>query len=838
MHNTTVNPSARISSQRIEQRSINPSKKNLLERVLKFSFPVWPLQNTVAVNPFWSLREESFERVMSRIASITSTPLFTSLEKYREKLRSGEISEKSLQLALDQAQSLWAGLPKTAEQFKTELLNLNHSRPIQRIRTFAEYDQRNSNLSSLMITEVGKYASAYLDQGQALAQFPWKGQTFFAAWLSSMHEDRTVETWGLSGAMTSLQRLAGVGGEEAIFQMLTEMGVEGEAEQKSYLESLLFSVLGWSTQFSYILWQKQLGYEESSLGTPADLLAVRLAYDYLLFQSAVCSDDKSHRSWLREIERCAGSNDSRQETALEKELPFSYVCQLAWELTYQKSIASVLRKKTEATSELPNAQMVFCIDVRSEMLRRHIETTDSKIETLGFAGFFGLTLDYVRPDEKHPNHRLPVLLSPGLTVHEEPIKTHDSSRPLNQALTQSYFRNLRKGTLSSFTYVELFGAFYIEKMISQSLGYLKGVFDPHRVPQRFNDHRGKPSSNQVFSSQGDRLEVSSHVARLAGVLRHLGLTSQFAELVLIVGHGSETTNNAFGSSLDCGACGGHAGDINARFLVNLLNSPEIRLGLKQESIHIPDSTWFVAALHETVTDEVFILDWNQIPEALRSHVQTLEHTLKRASETCRTERQGARSERNAAHPKKRAKNWSEVRPEWALAGNASFIVAPRERTRGVNLSSRTFLHNYDWKKDEKRGFQTLELIMTAPMVVTNWINLQYYASTVAPQIYGSGNKVIHNLLNESAVIEGNGGDLRVGLPLQSVHDGHRWVHDPLRLSVFIEAPREAVESIIEKHQVVRDLLHNEWLHLILIDSSADQCFRRTRTGEYVCIERS
>jgi hypothetical protein len=108
----------------------------------------------------------------------------------------------------------------------------------------------------------------------------------------------------------------------------------------------------------------------------------------------------------------------------------------------------------------------------------------------------------------------------------------------------------------------------------------------------------------------------------------------------------------------------------------------------------------------------------------------------------------------------------------------------------------------------------LELIMTAPVVVAHWINLQYFASTVEPRRFGSGNKVLHNVVGgRLGVFEGNGGDLRIGLPLQSVHDGLRWMHEPLRLSVFIAAPREALERVIARHEVVRNLVANRWIHL-------------------------
>jgi uncharacterized protein YbcC (UPF0753/DUF2309 family) len=126
------------------------------------------------------------------------------------------------------------------------------------------------------------------------------------------------------------------------------------------------------------------------------------------------------------------------------------------------------------------------------------------------------------------------------------------------------------------------------------------------------------------------------------------------------------------------------------------------------------------------------------------------------------------------------------------------------------------LHSYDWREDERSGFPVLELVMTAPVVVGSWISLQYYASTVDNRVYGCGNKVLHNVVGTIGVLEGNGGDLRVGLPWQSVHDGEHFVHEPMRLSVVIEAPIAALNAIIAKHPSVRALLDNGWLHLFAL----------------------
>ena len=168
--------------------------------------------------------------------------------------------------------------------------------------------------------------------------------------------------------------------------------------------------------------------------------------------------------------------------------------------------------------------------------------------------------------------------------------------------------------------------------------------------------------------------------------------------------------------------------------------------------------------------------------------------------------------------RRRANDGAQTRPEWGLADNASFLIAPRRRSLGLNLEGRTFLHDYDAEHDGDGS--VLELLMTAPMLVTHWINWQYHASTCDPVRLGSGNKLLHNVVGgQLGVFEGNGGDLRLGLSRQSLHDGERWMHEPLRLTVVIDAPAPAIETVIAKHAVVRQLLDNGWLHLWRFDQA-------------------
>ncbi|TMN32459.1 putative inorganic carbon transporter subunit DabA, partial [Pseudoalteromonas piscicida] len=86
-----------------------------------------------------------------------------------------------------------------------------------------------------------------------------------------------------------------------------------------------------------------------------------------------------------------------------------------------------------------------------------------------------------------------------------------------------------------------------------------------------------------------------------GVLKAMGI-QRYAPKVLLVGHGSHTTNNLHAAGLECGACGGQSGEVNVRVLAQLLNDEKVREQVASKGITIPSVTEFVAALHNTTTD--------------------------------------------------------------------------------------------------------------------------------------------------------------------------------------------------------------------------------------------
>jgi uncharacterized protein YbcC (UPF0753/DUF2309 family) len=225
-------------------------------------------------------------------------------------------------------------------------------------------------------------------------------------------------------------------------------------------------------------------------------------------------------------------------------------------------------------------------------------------------------------------------------------------------------------------------------------------------------------------------------------------------------------------------------------------------------VQLPESTRFVAALHNTTTDEI------QCFAAVPPEVQRWLREAGTATQNERFHNWHAETLPSdlARQLHAKAGDWSETRPEWGLANNAAFIIAPRAWTKGVDFSGRVFLHDYAAELDHDGS--TLELLLTAPLVVTNWINMQYNASVTDPHTFGSGNKVLHNAVGgHIGVFEGQSGDLRIGLPQQSVHNGERFMHQPLRLTAIVAAPQQAIAQILEKHADVRALVENGWLYL-------------------------
>ena len=100
----------------------------------------------------------------------------------------------------------------------------------------------------------------------------------------------------------------------------------------------------------------------------------------------------------------------------------------AAEGAYREHLLAALAGAGMQGPEAPAAQVVCCIDVRSELLRRHLEAV-GPYDTLGFAGFFATPVR-IRPlgsAESYPS--APVLLDPAVEVSERPDPDDPNFKP-------------------------------------------------------------------------------------------------------------------------------------------------------------------------------------------------------------------------------------------------------------------------------------------------------------------------------------------------------------------------------------------------------------------------
>ncbi|WP_018150850.1 YbcC family protein [Leeia oryzae] len=786
--------------------------------------PAWPLDRAIAVNPHWERINRPLRQVAARMAVLGDIQVFPPLDQVSAAWASGRITPADLHYALKTLPgAVEAGLSE-----RTCLEALVSQQKPQRLPLLIDVldddPQRHARLSwrQAITHQVSQTCAAYFDEHQADWQ-PGRGQGLYAFWRDLITHDHGIGVlMGLPQLGKSLAALPATR-QDAESWVLQRLALP-EAAWADYLEAVLLTVNGWASWCAYLRWQATLrGGSDEHL---RDLLAIRLAWGAILLD---CKDDMAARHAFAAVQGHWRDAATLLKQA-EAQLLVDEVWQVAFEAGYQRTLAQKLGATVQtampAAATEVEVQAAFCIDVRSEPMRRALESVWPAVQTIGFAGFFGLPVAYSPLATAVNRPQLPGLLAPAFHVTDVVVPASGPDARLSSEVVSDARRTrfalsdqlhaASRWPGASFSYVEAAGLGYLGKLFQ----WLK----PSRRARTRDDLAGLPGRYKaVCRPVLDGIDNPAKADLAARVLHAMGIAHHLAPLVVLVGHGSQSTNNAHAAALDCGACCGQTGEVNARVLAQMLNDPAVRTGLNQRGIHVPAETVFVAALHNTTTDEIEGFDLDLLGPAAKARWDRLQGTFAQAGDQVRRERATrlgldptTRHNQLLTRLQARANDGAQTRPEWGLTGNAAFIIAPRQRTQGTVLDGRCFLHDYDATKDADGSL--LELLMTAPMLVTHWINWQYHASTCDQTHMGCGNKLLHNVVGgHIGVFEGNGGDLRIGLAKQSVHDGQRWMHEPLRLTVIIDAPQDAIERVIARHATVRHLINNGWLHLWRFD---------------------
>lgn len=497
-------------------------------------------------------------------------------------------------------------------------------------------------------------------------------------------------------------------------------------------------------------------------------------------------------------------------------------------------------------TQTPEAQLVFCMDDREEAIRRHLEEIAPQIETLGVAGVFGLPNNWRALGASNTLK----LAQPVVTaVHEfqevpdpaEPITAVQAFRQRQQRLRGvSLFKShtLRQGLLGSAAALPAFGTFALAELLGRSfapgqyqqlsnrLG--ERVLRPVKARVQYTASETDLATRVAPSAEHNQLGLTleEKVGKIATFLKMAGFTNGFARLVCLMAHRARHLNNPHLLAYGCGACSGRFGGPNARAFAGSINEPEVRAELAaRHQIHIPPTCWFMAAEHDTSSDQIDWLDVDLLPASHRDDFRHVQAHLAQAAELSAHERcrkfasapAGLDAAAALRHVQGRVASPDQARAELGHQGCAVAFIGRRSMSQYRFWDRRSFLISYDAAQDPDG--MVLESQLLGNGVVGVGISLDYYFSRIQNGYLGSGSKITHNMVGAFGVMEGASSDLRTGLAQQMTE-----LHEPMRLLAVLEAPVALVEAIYLRQPYLRMLLDNAWLLLAVKEPDAAELY--------------
>ncbi len=707
-----------------------------------------------------------------------------------------------------------------------------------------------------------RLSAAFLDQGVAHWSMPDRDRGFYEAFRALYTLGAAPPDPWLQGLRATLQRqsAAGMDAHAAALAALESLGVGPEGWDARVEESLL-SLRGWAGMMNVLEHAPDKAPVRAPRTSLVDYLAVQLtleaqavrhleahrapdappprastpdhaiAYEgfvlaQLLGLGPHAFDDAAARTWLARVAAF---------DALERRR----VLQLAYERRHRVGVldAALAHAALGAPQRpAPRAQLICCIDDREESFRRHLEERSLEVETLGYAGFFGIAMAYLGHGEIRPRPMCPVVVTPKHVIREEALTPPKARAALaHPALLRARHAgrtSLVRGAFASFaglaSTVPLVARTLFPRAAARLVGHTQKKPPATRLHLvRQGDERGPDGLLDGYSI-GEMADV------VAGALRTMGLdAATLAPLVVLVGHGSASMNNPLEAAYCCGACAGGFGGSNARAFAAMANDPRVRTELGQRGLAIPDATWFVGTYHDTCDDSVVYYDLDLAPDALAADLTWLRALLESArrldaQERCRRFDAAPLSigpDAALSHVEARASDLAQPRPEYGHATNAVCVVGPRARTRGLFLDRRAFLVSYDAKTDPNG--QALRGLLAAVGPVCAGINLEYYFSCVDNEAYGCGTKLPHNVTGLIGLMNGHASDLRTGLAKQMIE-----IHEPVRLLTIIEAEVAILETIFKENPDLEKLVFNRWIQVVAW-SPSDHSMREFKDGRFV-----
>ncbi|MBL1265400.1 YbcC family protein [Candidatus Methylomicrobium oryzae] len=767
-----------------------------------------PIKDFIHHNTLHSVQQHPFHEGVALAARIFGARSYLPLADYQKRYRQGRIADAAIDWAIDQS----AAYIEDIEKFRDSLFiedYRSHYPPVslanQGIRN-TWLTQLEVDLNALTHPVLFRLLANFLDQGISRWTLSQDGERFWdCLWrlvhnsLLSLHpfHEPTVRTLLLEKPerviLTCLDRIVG---DEQLYEQ--------------YLLEMLLAHPGWSGMVrlvelnpSALLARRNISLKELI----AVELACELAFLYL---------KKGHRfANIAQTPKAKAApllNDPHFKPKVPLRLKVWHEA-MEWTLHSELLAALASEPPAGATKAATLAQALFCIDDRECSLRRHLEELNPAIETFGAAGFFGIDFLYQGIDDAFPVAQCPVIIQPKHLVRESRLSVTQDKRKGGGELQHLHVKghSLFRGWL----YTQTLGIGYAIRLawnVFRPGGRLPDIKKLSEVAAHTHLHLLRESDTPTEDGRMLGFSLGEMADRIEGLLRNIGLIKDFAPLVVVVAHGSTSVNNPHFAAYDCGACSGKPGAPNARAFAWMANHEKVRALLRERGIDIPETTRFIAAMHNTTRDEMTYFDEHLFEQQPASGLQAFKDTMQRALERNALERcrwfelapQSQNPKAAHAHVKGRSVSIFEPRPEYNHSNNLYCIVGKRALSRDLFMDRRAFLHSYDPGNDDQGLI--LARILNAIIPVCGGINLEYLFSRIDNSVYGAGTKLPHNVIGLLGVANGVEGDLRTGLPNQMIE-----VHEPARLLIVIEQTREIIDKALGQIGSLREWLDNDWV---------------------------
>lgn len=774
-----------------------------------------------------------------------------------------EPDDDEIEWHLHEASRLNPSLWEASRAATADLASRPRAAPLQLRHRDLLLQATGEDTESLVHPFLIRLCAAFVDQGVASLQMPGRERGLFRCFLELYGRGRMPDAWlrGLCARLRSpLEKVTTPAA--SIVDSLARLGVP-EEEWEPFLQQTLLALRGWPGMIRQIEERPDRVLAPTPPGSLVDFLAVRLILEELAVER-VARTALGHKGPLSAVRDLARQRivDRRPSSLLRAYVLYQVAARRRWkpESISRVSAAAVLaeieafpavqrsrifqlayerRHRNQTLDALAwsspsrprpvrvRFQTIHCIDEREESIRRHLEEVDPECETFGTPGFFGVAMYYRGVHDAHATPLCPIVIRPRHDVVEKPAGDVPELGGVFRRLAIRAAHALHVGSRTGIVGSLLTGVF----------GTLAAVPLALRVAFPRLAHKVRSGAGSLVSVSKTRLDLDAFSTEeradiVQRLLEEIGLTSGFARLVVVMGHGSSSLNNPHESAHDCGACGGRRGGPNARAFAMMANDPRVRERLAlTRGWAIPADTLFVGASHNSCNDAV---EWFDLDRAAASHEADLRAAMEALDEArARNARERCRRFDNAPlditsedalrHVEARTEDLAQVRPEYGHATNAVAVVGRRGLTRGLFMDRRAFLASYDPERDTDGSI--LQRILQAVVPVCAGINLEYYFSFVDPSGYGCGTKLPHNISGLLGVMDGHSSDLRTGLPWQMVE-----IHEPVRLLVVIEAPLDRVTAVLARLPNVERLVRNRWIRLASLDPATLEIHVFERSG--------